>query len=124
MILQVKDFLVFRIAVVLGFINILLGSLGAHAIKFESAYHNDLFDTALLYQSIHIPVILFLSLLDVRKQSIAMIGGLLGFTWPLFLKGATGFGLGPIVPTGGMVLMFAWIWLLFSVNPVKKEQSE
>lgn len=122
--LQVKDILVFRVAAILGFINILLGSLGAHAIKFESTYHKELFDTGLLYQSIHIPVLLVMSLIDTRKQSMAMIGGLLGFTWPLFLKGATGIGLGPIVPTGGMVLMFAWIWLIFAVNTSKKEQSE
>ena len=122
--MHIKDLLTFRIAALLGFINILLGSLGAHAIKFESEYHKELFDTGLLYQSIHIPVLLVLSLLAVRKQSIAMIGGLLGFTWPLFLKGATGIGLGPIVPTGGMVLMFAWIWLIFAVNPSKKGQSE
>ncbi|MCH2207257.1 MAG: DUF423 domain-containing protein [Lentisphaerales bacterium] len=122
--MQVKDILVFRVAAILGFINILLGSLGAHAIKFESAYHKELFDTGLLYQSIHIPVLLVMSLIAVRKQSMAMIGGLLGFTWPLFFKGATGIDLGPIVPTGGMVLMFAWIWLIFAVNPSKKEQSE
>ena len=122
--MQIKDLLTFRMAALSGFINILLGSLGAHAIKFESEYHKELFDTGLLYQSIHIPVLLVLSLLAVRKQSIAMIGGLLGFTWPLFLKGATGIGLGPIVPTGGMVLMFAWIWLIFAVNPSKKGQSE
>ena len=60
--MEVKDIFVFRVAVILGFINILLGSLGAHAIKFESDYYKELFDTGLLYQSIHIPVLLFLSL--------------------------------------------------------------
>ncbi|MCM8533924.1 MAG: DUF423 domain-containing protein [Lentisphaeraceae bacterium] len=120
--MKISDILIFRIAVLLGFINIVLGTLGAHAINFESEYHKELFNTALLYQSIHIPVLLFLSLFTMRKQGIAMTGGLLGFCWPLFLKGATGIGLGPIVPTGGMVLMFAWIWMLFTGN--KQKNSE
>ena len=125
--MQIKDVLVFRIAAFLGFLTVLLGSLGAHAIKFKSDYHEGLFDIALLYQAIHIPIIIFLSLFEKRKQSVAMLSGILGFTWPLFFKGATAIDLkdiGILVPVGGMVLMFAWIWLIFSVNGHKKEQSE
>ena len=122
--MQVKDQLVFRIATVLGFLTVLLGSLGAHAIKFESEKLKELFDIALLYQAIHVPVLLFLCLFQQRRQAMVMAGGLVGFCWSLFFKSITGGNdiLGPLVPTGGMLLLFAWIWLLFTVNTDKNSQ--
>ena len=119
--MQIKDQLIFRIAAFLGFLTVLLGSLGAHAIKFKTEKFKELFDIALLYQSIHVPVLLFLALLGLRKVGVGMSAGVIAFCWPLFLKGATGISLGPIVPTGGMILLFAWILLFFSLNPEKKD---
>ena len=110
--MQVKDKLIFRLAVVLGLVGLVLGSFGAHGIKFETPKAKELFETGLLYMYVHVPVLMIMGILAIRKEALLMLDGVVTFTVPLILKALVGFQGGIIVPIGGMIMIIAWIWLL------------
>ena len=117
--MEIKDKLVFRIACILGGLTVVLGSLEAHAIEFATAKLQNSYHTAVFYQGLHVPVLLFLALTALRKEALLMTAGIIAFCWSLFLKGATGIDPGMMIPLGGMALILAWLWLTFAVH--KKE---
>ena len=118
--LKIENKLVFRLAAVLGLLGMIAGSAGAHGIKFEPG-KKILFDTGLLYLFIHLPVLMVLGTLGISRQAYLMLGGVVLFSVPLVAKGIGIFDGGIIVPTGGMLMIASWVWLIFAGNPGKKE---
>ncbi len=111
-----------RLTALLGALGIALGALGAHA--FELVMTQDQlksFETGVRYHMLHIPVLLVLALLNRHARSfwlfvagIAMFSGSIYLliagqvlVWPLKW-------LWPVTPLGGIVLICAWLSLMFS----------
>jgi uncharacterized membrane protein YgdD (TMEM256/DUF423 family) len=124
--LEVKDKLIFRIAASLGLFAMIIGSMGAHGIKFQDDYYHKLFDTGLLYLFIHIPVLMLLGVLGMRKEALLLTAGVCGFSLPLIVKGITTHGGGILVPIAGMLMIAAWLWIIISAGAraEKKKESE
>lgn len=97
------------------------GSAGSHGIKFETDKLHDLFDIGLLYMFFHIPILLILGVVGKLKPAILMFAGVILFSGPLLLKGMGVFDGGIVVPIGGMMMIAAWIWLIFIGNEGEKE---
>ncbi|NQZ56752.1 MAG: DUF423 domain-containing protein [Lentisphaeraceae bacterium] len=114
--MQIKDCVIFRVGAVLGALTVFLGSIGAHAIKFETEKFKALYDMGVFYQAIHVPVILFLAIVGMRKEATLLTAGVVAFCWALVIKGATGFDFGIMVPSGGMMMILAWLWIAFSAK--------
>lgn len=121
--LKVQNKLIFRLGAVLGVIAMVAGSAGAHGITFESDELENLFDIGLLYMFFHIPILMILGILGKSKPAILMFAGVILFSGPLLLKGMGLFDGGIIVPIGGMMMIAAWIWLIFIGNDEKKEDK-
>ena len=119
----VKDKLIFRLAAILGLIAMVLGSMGAHGIDFEDAYFHKLFDTGLLYLFIHIPVLMILGVLGLRKEALLLSAGVCGFSGALILKGMTTIDSGIVVPIAGMLMIAAWVWIIIGGGTVKRLES-
>ena len=121
--MKVQNKLIFRLGAVLGVIAMVAGSAGAHGIKFETDKLKNLFDIGLLYMFFHIPILMILGTLGKSKPAILMFAGVILFSGPLLLKGMGLFDGGIIVPIGGMMMIAAWIWLIFIGNDEKKEDK-
>ena len=121
--MQVKDKLIFRLAAFLGVAGLVLGTLGAHGIKFATPELHKLFDTGVLYIFFHIPVLMLLGILGCRKEALLMSAGVCCFSIPLVIKGITGVSGGIIVPVGGMVMIVSWVWVIVGGGESKNEES-
>jgi uncharacterized membrane protein YgdD (TMEM256/DUF423 family) len=120
-------------AAVLGFISIILGSLGAHGHVHDVVTNNGYlpqWQTASHYHQIHAVALLILSLLAIdpsgksrfRIACIAFITGIFLFSGSLYLLSYTGTKwLGAITPLGGIAFMIGWISLAFALP---KSQSK
>ena len=122
--MQVKDKLVFRLGAFLAIVGLVMGTLGAHGIKFETPELHKLFDTGVLYLFFHVPVLLILGILGCRKEALLMAAGVCCFSIPLIIKGITGVSGGIIVPVGGMLMIVSWLWVLIGGGEVNPEDSE
>lgn len=120
--MKIESKLVFKLGILLGILAMVAGSAGAHSIKFESDYHKELFNTGTFYLFVHIPVIMILGVLGIIKPAILMFSGAFLFSVPLWTKGIGVFNGGIVVPVGGMMMIAAWIWLLFVGNEEKKSK--
>ena len=120
--MKINSMLVFKLSVILGILAMVAGSIGAHSIKFESDYHKELFNTGTFYTFVHIPVLMLLGILGNVKPAILMFSGTLLFSVPLWTKAIGVFSGGIIVPVGGMMMIAAWVWLLFIGNEDKKPE--
>lgn len=121
--LKIQNKLIFRLGVVLGLIGMVAGSAGAHGIKFETDKLKSFFDIGLMYMFFHIPILMILATLGKTKPAILMFAGVILFSAPLLLKGMGLFDGGIIVPIGGMMMIAAWVWLIFVGNDVNKEDK-
>ena len=120
--MKINSMLVFKLSVALGILAMVAGSAGAHSIKFESDYHKELFNTGTFYVFVHIPVLMILGVLGIVKPAILMFSGALMFSVPLWTKAIGVFNGGIIVPVGGMMMIAAWVWLLFIGKDEKKSE--
>ena len=102
-----------------GFLGIGFGAFGVHALKgvLEAHHAREIWNTAVLYHLVHVPVLLWLA----REQSSPRIPflcfafGILLFSGSLYLLAVTGFTwLGAITPIGGLLLMAGWAWIAWS----------
>ena len=102
-----------------GFLGIGLGAFGAHALKgvLEIHHAREIWNTAVLYQLVHAPVLLLLA----REQSVPRIPflcfafGILLFSGSLYLLAVTGITwLGAVTPIGGLLLMAGWALIAWS----------
>lgn len=122
--MEVKDKLIFRVAATLGLFAMIIGTMGAHGITFQDDYYHKLFDTGLLYLFVHIPVLMLLGVLGMRKEAILLTTGVCGFSLPLIVKGITTNGAGILVPIAGMLMISAWVWIIISAGNDKTKESE
>ena len=116
------------IASVYGGLSVVLGALGAHALKSVlSADKLQSFETGVRYMVIHALVLLILGFVfdyQTRLQKTmgwSFIVGTFLFSFSIFflsladtLGMSLGF-LGPITPLGGLLMILGWILLLFNV---------
>ena len=106
-----------------------LGALGAHALKdilSDSQLHS--FETGVRYQLFHAITLLILALNPekfnhyLNKSLKLMTAGICLFSFSIYLlsiQDAIGISLsflGPITPIGGLLLICAWLILLFSIK--------
>jgi len=115
-------------ALILGVISIILGAFGAHALKKVLTPESLVsFETGVRYQMYHALFLLFVGMTDFisdKKKNIIFILTLLGilfFSGSIYLlttRNVTSIdisSIGFITPIGGMLLIVAWVVLLFGV---------
>lgn len=113
-------------------ITIILGALGAHALKSVlTATQLGSFETGIRYQAWHCLAILVIQVLPIdlvaqtakNRISILFLLGILFFSCSIYLlslKDVIGLGsaaavLGPITPLGGLMFITGWIWFTVSI---------
>ncbi len=124
-----------RIACISLAITVVLGSIGAHAMKPQltpEAFNS--WDTAVKYQIYHSLGLLMLSIagrLALAKQQILQWSmhlialGAIGFCLSLYLRSSstvTGLDfawLGPVAPVGGLLFIAGWVLAAFSFTGIK-----
>jgi uncharacterized membrane protein YgdD (TMEM256/DUF423 family) len=119
----------FKIGVIFAFLSVILGAFGAHLLKdLLSETELSSFKTGVRYQMFHALGIIILSLnkdkfTDKLKTSLALMCiGVLLFSFSIYflniddLLSISMKFLGPITPIGGILLIYSWIILLFSVK--------
>lgn len=115
-------------ACTLGFLAIILGAFGAHALK--KALHPDQlnsFETGVKYQMYHALFLLFVgttSLITLKEKVIVFylaVVGVLFFSGSIYIlttSSITGIKskiFGPITPIGGLLLITSWGYLFYSL---------
>ena len=115
---------------------VILGALNAHALKeYFSPGTTESFGTGVRYQMYHALAIIILAALyktlgqKVTNRLVALFGtGILLFSGSIYLLCAfksndiVGLkGLGILTPIGGVVLIIAWSYLLFSAIKIKSQ---
>ncbi len=113
-----------------GFLVVLFGSFGAHALELRGvdAYGLDVWDTAVQYQMFH--TLGFLALyvlqrdqpaLSLRVDGLLFGGGIVLFCGSLYLLVLTGHRvLGMITPIGGLLFLAAWAKLALTCYRLKQ----
>lgn len=117
--------LIFAIAgSVMGVLTVGLGAFGAHALKSVlDEYGQSIWEKAVLYQAIHVLLLLLLpTFMDViPSKDLIIIGSLIiagvllfsGSLYILALSRKKYFG--AITPLGGITLMVGWSWLAWAL---------
>ena len=124
-----------RLAAAIGFISIVLGSLGAHGHVHDVISTNGYlpqWQTAAHYHQIHAVALLILSLLAVdpsgntrfRIPFFAFLIGISLFSGSLYVLAYTSTKwLGAITPFGGVAFMIGWVSLAFSLPKPSSQAS-
>lgn len=111
------------LAAVSGALTVTLGAFGAHALKDRLSEHQlDLWQTAVLYQGLHVPALGLVGLLGAlgvraRVAGIAFVVGTLifsGTVYALALGAPSWFG--AITPIGGTALIVGWVALALAAR--------
>ena len=118
-------------ALIFGFLAIVLGAFGAHALKKVLATEQlNSFEVGVRYLMYHVLFLLFLGstqlLLPEQKTIIFYFAlfGTIAFSGSIFLLTTMPITkinfkfLGPVTPIGGLLLLVAWFW--FFINILKK----
>jgi len=107
-----------NIGAVLGFLSVLIGAFGAHALKdVLTPYHKEVFQTAWNYHVVHALVLLILPILKLQPEhlkvcTLVFLCGVLIFSGSLYLLAVTDMKwLGRITPIGGVLLLIGWGYL-------------
>jgi uncharacterized membrane protein YgdD (TMEM256/DUF423 family) len=111
------------IASVLGVIAVILGALGAHALKSKlSAEAMQSFETAVRYQFLHVLLLLFVntfkefSLKQKNAISLFLIGGIIMFSgsiYAIYLLEVPVKSIWFVTPLGGVFLIIGWSLMAF-----------
>jgi len=108
-----------QVAGITGFLAIALGAFGAHALKglLESNHMREIWNTAVLYHLVHVPVLLWL-IRGAVVQTVTFLtftGGIIVFSGSLYALSVTGVTWrGAITPLGGLLLMIGWSMIALS----------
>jgi uncharacterized membrane protein YgdD (TMEM256/DUF423 family) len=115
-------------ACTLGFLAIIFGAFGAHALKkILSIEQLNSFETGVKYQMYHALFLLFIGttqILTLKEKTIifylTLIGVLFfsGSIYVLTTNGLTGVKsklIGPITPIGGLLLILSWGYLFYAI---------
>lgn len=123
--MKIENRFMFNSAVCLGFLVVVLGAFGAHALKATlSPYELSIWQTAIQYQMFHTPVILGLSFIPsnkyLDKALTCFVSGIIIFSGSLYILAISGIKiLGMVTPIGGVILIIAWV-LLFVAAKLNK----
>lgn len=104
-------------AAVLGFLGVLLGALGAHALKptLEASGRMAAWETAVLYHLIHAVALLALARIGGRSEgriATCWVAGVVLFSGSIYWLALGGPRLlGPVTPLGGVAFLIGWGWL-------------
>ena len=120
----------------LGLLGILLGAFGAHGLERIADYESvDSFKTGVRYQIYHAFFFLFVGLWDGVHGKLAIVlyrltlTGVILFSLSIYvLVIGKAFSvnlkyLGPVTPVGGVLLITAWIFLLYCIFKKKTIES-
>lgn len=119
-------------ACVLGFLAVMFGAFGAHALKSEVTPERlAVFETGVRYQMYHALVLLCVSFLPVSFQSrffrpsvVCFIAGTVIFSGSLYILVLSGVrAWGAVTPLGGLLLLAGWLNLAFSLVSPKKADA-
>jgi uncharacterized membrane protein YgdD (TMEM256/DUF423 family) len=112
-----------RIAAILGFVGVVLGAFGAHALRGRVAPEMiEVWKTGVLYHLLHTLALLGVAALGpkvARPQLVAglFLGGIAVFSGSLYLLVLTDTRiLGAVTPLGGLAFMAGWIALAISAR--------
>ena len=114
----------FMFGALFGGLAVALGAFGAHALKNTlSAYGQEIYNKAVIYQMWHALALLAVGLLqqwqpqlDVNPIGWLFTAGIVLFSGSLYILAVTGVtALGMITPFGGVAFIAGWLWLLFKV---------
>jgi uncharacterized membrane protein YgdD (TMEM256/DUF423 family) len=111
------------IASFFGFLSVIFGAFGAHALK-DKLTESQLtsWETGVRYQMYHALALILLALLidkgwNLRPSVFAFTVGTVLFSGSIYLL-SLNIGpralLGPITPLGGLTLLFGWAWLFIT----------
>lgn len=115
-----------RFGSLFGFLGVLLGAFGAHALKTHlSPEMMAIYEVGVRYQLVHALALLAVGLAegraDARGLRLAGLGfsiGTLIFSGSLYLLAGTGLRwLGAITPLGGLSFMTGWLALAWAARP-------
>jgi len=119
----------FTLASILGFLAVVLGAFGSHALKEKlSPEALNSFETGVRYMMYHTIVILFINsysgFTDKIKNTISSLFfiGILFFSGSIFaisVGGVTAKNIWFITPLGGILLIFGWLIMIFSFMRTK-----
>jgi len=111
------------LASIFGLLSVLLGALGAHALKkILEADALASWETGVRYQLAHALALLAVGLLmdrglQLKPTMILFTAGTVLFSGSIYLlclKIGPGVLLGPLTPVGGLLLMAGWGWLFYA----------
>lgn len=119
-----------KFAAVSGFLAVALGAFAAHGLKAKlSEYGADIWQTAVFYQFIHTLLLVFVvsnsafvekCRRETQRLGVMLASGIVIFSGSLYLIALTGISkLGMITPIGGVLFLFAWLYLIKLFNAVK-----
>lgn len=111
---------------ILGFLAIVLGAFGAHALKAKIGLEQlKVFETGVRYQMYHVLVLLFVNSYSgftnkiKNKISLFFFIGIFLFSGSLYLLSTgivSGKIIGPITPLGGLFFIIGWLYLAFQFS--------
>lgn len=126
----------FYIGIVFMAIGVILGAMGAHALKPDLIKYDllDSFETAVRYQLFHGIALLIIGILslhsnhkNIKISSITFLLGTLFFSGSIYflifnkISGGAGIGkLGLITPIGGIILIASWILTIPIIRSLTK----
>lgn len=123
--------LLLKLAAANGFLAVLLGAFGAHALKnLVPASALGTWETAVQYHMFHVTALLGLCLVirmtgmtrSLYYSGVGFCAGIMLFCGSLYLMTLTGSSwLGMITPLGGLCFLAAWALLFFAVVSFKHE---
>lgn len=111
-------------ATALGFLSVGLGAFGAHSLKSVlDEYGKSIYEKAVLYQMFHTAALLAIGILQYQFKGAsfspagwAFLGGTVIFSGSLYILAITGVKwLGAITPVGGLMFLFGWAWLFYTL---------
>jgi uncharacterized membrane protein YgdD (TMEM256/DUF423 family) len=115
-------------ACTLGFLAIIFGAFGAHALKkILSIEELNSFETGVKYQMYHALFLLFIGttqIITLKEKTIIFyltVTGILFFSGSIYVlttNGLTGIKsklIGPITPIGGLILILSWGYLFYAI---------
>ena len=120
--MQVSSPRAFRGAAVLGFLAVLLGAVGAHALENVLAAQpkaGEWWEKAVFYHAVHVPVLLLMACLRPFPAAAwtLLVAGVGLFSGSLYLLAVHGpRWLVYVTPFGGLCLLAGWLWL--AVRPL------
>ncbi len=118
------------IAALLGFLGVVAGALGAHALRHVLEGSSlQAYRTAVLYQMLHVLAVLMLPALPMtakakNRTAFLFLAGIFLFSgsiyWLTLVHYLSG-SLALLTPAGGLLLMAGWLFLAWSI--LRKKQS-